>query len=397
MATSATRQVAFIAGCLFLLMFPVTGMVPVLQEITQDRFTGISDFDKHLFMSVNMIGAFLFVPLIGIISDRFKMRKPIIAGAYLLNGVILFMMRYAETYNQFLTLRFLEGCMHITSLSLLMTLAADHVKSLSSGKIMGLVGSSISLGVAVGSPIGGRIGQQNPDAIFFGGGILMICVGVFAFISLKDTQIRSLTRPIRHLLSSLKQKKELLIPYVFTFIDRLTVGFIISTLTFYLRLELGATPAEIGVIMAIFLVPFAFLIYPFGRISEKRNKLLMMTSGSILYGVLLTTIGFVDLGTIKWLMLTAGVASAMMYAPSLVMVARMAGDDDKAMAMGGYNSAGSIGFIIGPLFGGAIVGAIVQFGGGFSSYETAFLLIGGLEVLCGLIFLPLIKRYAYVN
>ena len=387
-----TFHVLVIAICLFFLMIPITAMIPVLQEITVGKFPRLSEFEKHLFMSVNMIGAFLFAPIIGIFSDYIKKRKTIIVTAFTINAAILFLMSLSWSYTSFLVLRFIEGCAHISALSLLMTLAMDFIKKGSGGRIMGFIGSAISLGVAFGAPLGGLIGQDNPQNVFIFGAILLLSFSFISFFLLKDIEQTNQNHPIRSLIDSILKLRNISIPYIFTFIDRLTVGFIISTLTFYLRLEMHASPKEIGFIMAIFLIPFSLLIYPSGKLSEKFNKLLLMIFGSLLYGIFLILIGFSTLDVLKILMLFSGLASALMYAPSLVLVYKMAGKNNKAVAMSGFNCAGSIGFIIGPLFGGSILTFFSTNNLGLTAYQLAFILIGGMEILCALLFLPSLRR-----
>ena len=59
-------------------MLPVTGMVPVLTELTQGRYPGTGDVARHLFMSVNMVGAIVAAPLAGLASDSLGRRMPLV-------------------------------------------------------------------------------------------------------------------------------------------------------------------------------------------------------------------------------------------------------------------------------------------------------------------------------
>ncbi len=380
-----------VAGIIFSQMLPVTGLVPVLQEITGGRHPGISDFSKHLFMSVNMIGAFLFAPLAGLLSDRFRARKPLIVTALFVNGLTLLAMRLDLSYPVYLSLRFVEGCAHIASLSLLMTLGIDYARRLAYGKTMGLLGAALTMGIAVGAPIGGRLGQDDPLNLFLYGSVLLCMLGLVAALGLREGPHAPREKEgLAPLLLSLRQHRLLLVPYAFTFVDRLSVGFIISTVTLYLRTVLEATPLEIGIILAYFMVPFSLLTYPSGRLCRRFNKLGMMILGSAGYGLLLIVLPAVELDTVRWLMLGGGVAAALMFAPSLVLTGLLAGEDNKALAMGGFHTAGSLGFLLGPLAGGAAVTFFAY--SPISPYTGAFLVIGGLELVCALVFLPFLKR-----
>lgn len=78
-----------LAFLLYALMLPVTGMVPVLEGLTAGRYPGLSEFDRHLFMSANMFGALLFVPLVGLLSDLLRRRQVLILAALALNTLTL--------------------------------------------------------------------------------------------------------------------------------------------------------------------------------------------------------------------------------------------------------------------------------------------------------------------
>ena len=147
---------------LYGLMLPVTGMVPVLPDFTAQRFPGLGQFASHLFMSVNMIGALVGAPVAGLLSDRLGRRKALAVGALAVNGLTLLGIAWAytsaESYGVLLGLRLLEGFAHMSALSLLMALGADHAGKAGLGARMGAVGACISLGVATGAPLGGFIG-----------------------------------------------------------------------------------------------------------------------------------------------------------------------------------------------------------------------------------------------
>lgn len=383
-------QLGLIALALYLLMLPVTGMVPVLRELTVGRYPELSGFAQHLFMSANMLGALVCVPLAGLLSDLWQRRRPIIAGAFALNALSLLMLLQDWSYPVYLLWRFVEGCAHITALSLLMTLAADHARRRGSGAVMGLVGSAISLGVASGAPLGGWIGSGwigvgGADQVLQWGGVLMLLLAPLCALLLRDLPIERAHGGLTALLRALPANRALLLPYVFGFVDRLTVGFIVSTLSLYLSHVIGLDAAGIGLTMALFLIPFSLLTFPAGLLSKRWRPLIMMLVGSAAYGLTLTTVGLAPGGLIPWLMALGGVTAALMYAPSLVLVAELSRPEHKALAMSGFNFAGSLGFVLGPLTGGALVDL-------FDSYPPAFVIVGGLEVVCALAFLPLALR-----
>jgi MFS family permease len=379
-----------IALGIFLLMLPVTGMVPVLYALTEGRYPGLSDLGRHLFMSAHMAGALLFAVLAGLLSDRLGQRKRLIVPALVVNGLVLLLMLVPWPYGVQLGLRFIEGCAHMTVLSLAMTLAADRAPLGREGGAMGLVGAAMSLGVASGAVLGGRIGAETPEAVFLWGGILMLAAALGAALVLRDAPLGHAPERLRDVLRLALRHRALLVPYAFTFVDRLTVGFIISTVSLYFATVLGFDPLRIGLVMAAFLLPFALLTYPAGLLCQRWDPALMMAGGSLLYGVFLAGLGFAGPGQVLPVMALGGVVAALMFAPSLVLVTRLASPGQRATAMGGFHLAGSLGFMLGPLIGVAAIAALRALD--HSPYPAVFVLVGGLEALVVLVFLPWLLR-----
>ncbi|MBF0257110.1 MAG: MFS transporter [Gammaproteobacteria bacterium] len=386
-------QLGLILLLLYLLMFPVTAMVPILRDLTGGRYPDLSEFEQHLFMSANMLGALLFAPIAGLLSDAWGRRKPIIVLAMLVNGLAVWMLVLDWPYAGYLAWRLLEGCAHISALSLLMAMASEQNRGpLASsatqgiGGTMGLVGAAISLGVASGAPLGGLIGREGAEWVLRLGGSLLLLLGMLAALALRESGAGRTRASTGQLARALRQNLGLRLPYAFAFVDRLTVGVIVSTLSLYLSSQIGMDALQIGLIMALFLVPFALLTYPAGLLSRRWNPVRMMFVGSIAYGLTLAAVGLVAPGQIAWLMFAGGVVASLMYAPSLVLVAVLALAEQKALAMGGFNLAGSLGFVLGPLTGGALVALFSTLQ--LPAYPLTFILVGLLELLWVALFIP---------
>ena len=103
--------------CAIFLLMPVTLPVPVLRGLVLDRF-GVSEFATSVFMSINMVGAVLAAPLAGALADRTGRRRPWIVVALLVDAACFLGMTLDLPFAWFMALRFIEGCAHITALSL---------------------------------------------------------------------------------------------------------------------------------------------------------------------------------------------------------------------------------------------------------------------------------------
>ena len=378
---------------LYGLMLPVTGMVPVLPDFTAQRFPGLGQFASHLFMSVNMIGALVGAPLAGLLSDRLGRRRMLAVAALAVNGLTLlgiaWVYAHGDSYGLLLGLRLLEGFAHMSALSLLMALAADHAGQAGLGARMGAVGACISLGVATGAPLGGFIGGLAPLWVPLGGGLLSIMLALVGLFGLADSTTARPRMAAAEIVATLRKRRQLVVPLAFSFADRLTVGFIVSTLSLYLGLVIGFDARQIGLAMAAFLVPFSVLTYPAGHLSRHWDPLTMMVAGSVLYGVFLALLAFLPGERILAAMTVGGVIAALMYAPSLVLAAQYGGTDCRASALAAFNMAGSLGFAAGPLLSSML---LAVFGLWMARpYAPVFVIIGAIEIVLALGVLALVR------
>ncbi len=384
---SVGRLTACISFILFLSMLPVTMLVPVLRELVGDRFQ-VSAFWTHSFMSVNMIGAVLAAPLGGALADRFGRRKPILVAALLADAALLWALLHATSFPVFLTLRFFEGAAHILAVSTLMALASDWARPGRGGRTMGLIGASLIFGTACGAPLGGRIGQYAPLMVFKLGAGLAGLAAILAWVWVKDSPRRAPITRLADSLALIRRRSELLVPYAFAFIDRLCVGVVVTSFVLYLGECHGMAPAQRGGLLALFLFPFALLCYPAGRLADRIGRTLPMCVGSLGFGVVYALYGVLPVDWLWAAMLASGVLSALMFSPNLAMCSDLAPPDQRASAYAGFNVAGSLGFLCGPLLGGAVFALLESSTTPLRTYQIAFLIAGMTEVLCAAIALP---------
>jgi MFS family permease len=175
-------------------------------------------------------------------------------------------------------------------------------------------------------------------------------------------------------------------------VDRFTVGFFTTSFPLYMRNVYELNPAEIGELLALFLLPFALFCYPLGRLAERGSRTLILGGSSVLYAIGVCAVGLVSLKTLPFLMVALGIISAAMLVPTLMLTSELTGSAAKATAMGGFNAAGSLGFIVGPIVAGSIshwVGARYWPALG---YRTAFLVAGASVLVCVLATLPALVK-----
>jgi MFS family permease len=371
------------------MLVPVTMPVAVLRSLVHDRF-GVSEFATSLFMSINMVGAVIGAPVMGAMADRLPTRKGVIAVSLLIDAFCFWLMTLPVSFSVFLAIRFFEGVAHIVSLSALMALLADSAER--SGRLMGMAGAGITLGVAVGAPLGGVIGRTDPLLPLYAGAGLLVAVAALSLVVLSEPPRRRVRHSVRQLVRMLSANRAVAVPLVYAFVDRFTTGFFTTTFSLYLRRIFDLQPPEIGLLIAWFMLPFSLLSYPVGRLTERHSRTLLMCGGSLLYGVFTATLGWWPADQLRWLMLLLGILAAVMYVPSMVMTSDLAPPEARATALGGFNAAGALGFIAGPLVGGAVSQFVASASTWQDGYRAAFLVAGTTEVLCVAATLPVLLR-----
>ena len=375
-----------------LMLIPVTLPVPVLRELVHERFQ-VSEFLTSLFMSINMVGAVLAAPLMGTLADRWGQRKRMVLWALALDAFCFFAMTAEIPFSAFMSLRFIEGAAHITALSMLLSLASTSVRASHRGRAMGWVGAGLLFGVAIGAPIGGAVGALQPVRTLWLGGFIVLIAAALSVKVLRDGDMDD-REPwtFSRLLVAFRTHRRLAIPLLFAFADRFTVGFYTTTFSLYVSRIHGADPPQIGLLISAFMLPFALLSYPFGLLSERTSRVGLLGVGSILYGIGTATLVLWPAAWLPFVMASIGIAAAVMFVPTMLLVTEYAPDDLRSTALSAFNAAGSLGFIVGPLVGGAISVWFGSDGHWEEGYGMAFAVAGGSELILVAIALPLLYR-----
>jgi MFS family permease len=386
-----SRVTAALCGTLFFTMLPVTMMVPVLKEIVTERF-GTGTFAAHFFMSINMIGAILTAPLTASLADRAAQRKTVLLIALIFNLTTLTLMPLADSFALFMTLRFFEGAFHVLAISTIMACAADWADPTREGRQMGMMGASLIFGTACGAPMGGMIGQSNPMMVF-ALGVVCVAIGtVLTFALIREAPGRARCTRFVETIDLLRTRHTLLIPYAFSFVDRFCVGVIVSSFVLFLGEAHGYSPAQRGGLLALFLFPFAILCYPAGRLADRYGRAVLMIAGNASFGLAFAAYGIAPESWLPALMLASGVFSAMFFSPNLAMCGDLAPPHQRAAAFAGFNMAGSLGFLCGPLVGGAVHRFATPSLGSLRAYSLAFAVAGVVVLGCALVFGPSLIR-----
>ena len=332
-------------------------------------------------------GAFVVCAVLwGLLSDALGVRTPLVvlggaggAASYLGVGLAP---RAELGFGVVLVLRVLGGAFTIGAFSLSITMLMDL--SSGHGRNMGAAGTAIGLGAALGSVVGGQLASVDPLWPVYGGAAIL--AGVAALAATVPDRSPGDGLPVDALVDRVRARPDLLVPFAFGYIDRLTAGFFALTGVAYFQDAFeGIGPAQAGVTLALFFVPFAVLQYPVGSLSDRIGRFLPVVGGSTLYGVVIIAVGLAPSYLLAaGLMVVVGVCGALVSPTTMALVTDIVPPEERGAAMGGFNVFGSLGMLSGFLVGGLVTSAY--------GYLPAFLAAGGLEIAIALLAFRPVRR-----
>lgn len=150
----------------------------------------------------------------------------------------------------------------------------------------------------------------------------------------------------------MKLKKVLPILFMIMFLVMVGFGIIIPVLPFYAE-ELGASPTELGLLMAVYSLMQFFFSPMWGRISDRIGRKPVIVTGILGLAVSYFLLAF---STEVWMLFVArivgGILSAANMPTVMAYVADITTEDDRGKGMGVVGAATGLGFIFGPAIGG---------------------------------------------
>jgi 1-acyl-sn-glycerol-3-phosphate acyltransferase len=248
------------------------------------------------------------------------------------------------------------------------------------GASLGLVAAALMVGVGVGAPLGGILIDQNPLSVYRVGAVLLLmaaAAGAFVPETAASTSTRSRYEWDRRRVVSW-------MPLAYGFADRFLIGIFVSTFTLFLTEVHGVGAATRGMLMSLFLLPFAVLCWPAGKLADRIGWYWPLIIANVAFGVVYATYGFLPMKYLPLAMIASGVLSALMFAPSLVLVSDFAKRGAGEGLFGSFQVAGSFGFLTGPLVGGVLV-EVLRANDGGPAWAMIFASVGILLSIGGLL------------
>ncbi len=373
----ARRAIAFAT---FLTLVPLTLVVAGLNELVIIHLGG-TRADAHAFTAVNMATGIVAVPIVMVLFRRRPNLRAWLVGSLLIDAVAFLGMNAAPTVPTLLAWRALDGVAHLPAVTLLMV-AANRLAGEKRGATLGLVATALMTGVAIGSPLGGWLVERGPAAVYLTGAALLSLAAV-ASLAIPplpaDANVGG-----GHRYQWKHGTFATWMPLAVGFMDRFTIGVFVSTFTLYLGEVQKVSPAERGMLMALFMMPFALLCWPAGQLADRIGWYSPIIAGTIAFGAVYATYGVVPHGVLPISMVLSGFTSALMFAPNLLLVSEFARRGAGEGLFGAFQVAGSFGFLAGPIVGGIAV-EVTRRASGVPNYDAIFIGVGALVIALGVI------------
>jgi MFS transporter, DHA1 family, multidrug resistance protein len=175
-----------------------------------------------------------------------------------------------------------------------------------------------------------------------------------------------------------KLKKVLPVLFLIMFLVMVGFGIIIPVLPFYAE-NLGATPTELGLLMAVYSLMQLLFAPMWGGVSDRIGR-----KPVILIGIFGLTLSFflLAISTNLWMLFVARIIGGILSAANMptvqAYVADITTEEDRGKGMGIIGAATGLGFIFGPAIGGAFTKINLHtpfFIAGIVSLLTFFLVI----------------------
>ncbi|MES2899244.1 MAG: MFS transporter [Pseudomonadota bacterium] len=362
--TPAAPNLNFILICIFIDMLGIGLIVPVIPVLVGQFTTGPQEqaYWFGILAAVFGLMQFLFMPMLGAISDRVG-RRPVLL--YSMGGMCLNFLLTAWAPN--LALLFLGrviGGMSSASMSVASAYAADISTGENRAKSFGKVGAAFGLGFICGPMLGGVLGSVDLRLPFYVAAAISAANFIYGYFAVPESLPKAdrkpfalaKANPFTAMLKLLKRTdiRGLVIVFALSAFAQMMLQ---STWVLYTTFRFGWTPFDNGI--ALFCVGITAVVVQAGllgvlikRMGEVRVSLIGLLSGCItfiLYG----------LATQGWMMYVFILCNLLAYAagPALqAIISKASPANEQGELMGSLQSISSLGIVFMPVLGTAILG-----------------------------------------
>ena len=358
---SITVALAFLIGCVALMMTGFAVILPVFQQRLQAL--GLGSEMLALMEGAFGLGMFLFSTPMGIWAGRIG-RKPILfisLAGFIFTNLLL---AWVNVPLLFIPIRFVEGMLLSGLFPAAMSMVGDTIPLSKQGRWIGLLTTAQAVGFALGPGLGGLLAQTlGLSSPFLLSAAIALVASLLAFFLVPETlpaHVRAEAKSHKAKRGGLVNKPKewrfasliwLVAPFlVIDFGMIFTYPFVFPQFPFFLEKVLHYSTAQYGLLFSVYGMALAIFPLVLGRLSETMPKKPLIVTGSLLFSALIV----IMLAAPLYPLLLAGAALAGLG--SAFVEPAMGGiylaattDDNRGQIMGLRGSAISLAVMLGPL------------------------------------------------
>jgi len=337
-------------------------VVPVLPAYAENL--GLSDFQIGFLFAMFSIALVIAAVPIGMLSDRFGRKPFILFGMFAMSGAFIFY-AFAESYVVLLVARALDGLTAAATWVAAMALVSESFGKDEMGEKMGFLMATSALGGIAGPVLGGvlsdALGYRAPFYAIAGA---CLVAGAFS-IFLKETRSgrKRMRLSFKRMLKPVLSNRTVLLASSLMVISTLGLGLLEPTFPLYLEETFSMSPTGIGLFFGMMMLFYGATSPAAGKLSDRLGRKKPILVGLLATAVIMPFLAISQNVPVLFILMGAvGVTFALFSTPALPLVTDAlpeisAGESAPAGTVYGLmNLFFSLGFALGPLLGGAIMG-----------------------------------------
>lgn len=353
---------------IFMAMIGLGIISPIIPNYASDLgATGI--YIGLIYSSFSLSRAILQTP-IGRLADTYSKKKIITAGLALY-AIVSIAYTYANSPETLILIRVLHGVGSSMMMPVAMAYGINLTPAGEEGKYMGYMNTALFTGFGAGPFIGGYIYENYSTRIVFNTMTGMIAISLILtqlFVPDEETlgtKKKTNPVPIREILANRTLSSIL----IYRAVNALGRGTIMSFLPIFAVQIIGLSGTSIGVILSTGIFLNAFLQTPMGILADRYNrKILLITGGLIASAGYIYMVQTSNLTQIFLARIIVSIGGALSLPAVTAIIAEEGREYGSGSTVGVFNTAMSIGQIIGPVFSGLLLdlygmGSVFYFSG----------------------------------
>jgi MFS family permease len=307
----------------------------------------------------------IIMPPVGILSDRFGRRSFIICGLFMFT-VVSPLYSLATSPVQLIIVRFTHGVAGAMLVPVAMSAIGDLSPRGKEGFIMGSFTSAFFAGLGFGPLIGGFMRDRYSMAAAFNSmGALSFLALLFTIFALPRLSARNKKADKPETAEGAEifpvPKNAFVDPQltgllVFRFTRAIGIGLVWVIMPLLAMRSLGISGFQVGILLSVNTFITTFLQSPTGHLSDRMGHRKSITAGSFLAIIAMIFIAWAQsFNDLLYASVALGLAGAFIVPAGSALAVALGRSRGMGRTMGLYNSSLSLGTMLGPVVGGALL------------------------------------------